>query len=74
MEMEKLVIVQKPVYRGNIMCSQSPPDRLETEKDEENKASVYKRRRRRERHQADCCHGDESSGVQELDDCLDLLT
>ncbi|KAF0047466.1 hypothetical protein F2P81_001099 [Scophthalmus maximus] len=71
---EKLQTLQLPDPPSSQGCSQSPPDRLETEKDEENKASVYKRRRRRERHQADCCHGDESSGVQELDDCLDLLT
>ncbi|XP_035027479.1 tRNA wybutosine-synthesizing protein 3 homolog [Hippoglossus stenolepis] len=52
---------------------QHPPDRLETEKEEKDKTSVYTRRRKRE-HQTDCCHGDGSSSVEELDVCLDLLT
>ncbi|XP_018535166.1 LOW QUALITY PROTEIN: tRNA wybutosine-synthesizing protein 3 homolog [Lates calcarifer] len=52
---------------------QNPPNCLETEKDEKNKTTVYKRRRKRE-HQTDCCYGDGSSSLQELDDCLDLLT
>nr|XP_019960819.1 PREDICTED: tRNA wybutosine-synthesizing protein 3 homolog [Paralichthys olivaceus] len=52
---------------------QHPPNRLETEKDEKNKTSVYKRRRKRQ-HQTDCCHGDGSSSVEEPDVCLDLLT
>ncbi|XP_039999903.1 tRNA wybutosine-synthesizing protein 3 homolog [Xiphias gladius] len=51
-----------------------PPKRLETEKEEKNKTSVYKRRRKREHHQTDCCHGDGSSSVEELDEFLDLLT
>ncbi|XP_040912118.1 tRNA wybutosine-synthesizing protein 3 homolog isoform X3 [Toxotes jaculatrix] len=48
--------------------------RLETEGKEKNKTSVYKRRRKREHPQTDCCHGDGTSSVEELDDCLDLLT
>ncbi|XP_040912116.1 tRNA wybutosine-synthesizing protein 3 homolog isoform X1 [Toxotes jaculatrix] len=53
---------------------QYPPNRLETEGKEKNKTSVYKRRRKREHPQTDCCHGDGTSSVEELDDCLDLLT
>ncbi|XP_029380819.1 tRNA wybutosine-synthesizing protein 3 homolog [Echeneis naucrates] len=49
------------------------PNRLSNGKGAERETSVYKRRRKRE-HQTDCCHGDESSSVQELGDCLDLFT
>ncbi|XP_054452291.1 LOW QUALITY PROTEIN: tRNA wybutosine-synthesizing protein 3 homolog [Anoplopoma fimbria] len=81
---EKLPKLQIP----NPPISQEPQDtRLETERGEEEeeeeeeeqeekkKTSVYKRRRKREQHhQADCCHGDRSSLVLELEDCLDLFT
>ncbi|KAG7220997.1 hypothetical protein INR49_001715, partial [Caranx melampygus] len=53
---------------------QHPPDRLEAGKEERSKTSVYRRRRKREQQQSDCCHGDESISVQELDGCLDLFT
>ncbi|XP_070701293.1 tRNA wybutosine-synthesizing protein 3 homolog [Pempheris klunzingeri] len=47
------------------------------EEDKEGKnttTSVYKRRRKREQHrQTDCCHGDGSSSVPELEDCQDLF-
>uniref|UniRef100_A0A3Q3XRL2 tRNA wybutosine-synthesizing protein 3 homolog n=1 Tax=Mola mola TaxID=94237 RepID=A0A3Q3XRL2_MOLML len=46
-----------------------------TEQEEKNKPSVYQRRRKREKPSVtDCCHGDGSSIVPELDDCLDLFT
>ncbi|XP_031734535.1 tRNA wybutosine-synthesizing protein 3 homolog [Anarrhichthys ocellatus] len=74
---EKLQKLQIP----NPPISQEPQDtRLETErgeeeqKEEKKKTSVYKRRRKREHCRADCCHGDGSSLVPELDDCLDLFT
>lgn len=61
---------------------QESPHRLETEKRQEtkekdgkNKTSVYQRRRKREKHHhTDCCHEDESGGIPELDDCLDMFT
>lgn len=43
------------------------------ETEERKQSDVYRRRRRRERHRTDCCHGDGDDGVTELDDCLDLL-
>lgn len=46
-----------------------------TEQEEKNKPSVYQRRRKREKPSVtNCCHGDGSSIVPELDDCLDLFT
>ncbi|XP_059201380.1 tRNA wybutosine-synthesizing protein 3 homolog [Centropristis striata] len=60
--------------------AQETPQRLETqggeeEEKEKKKESVYKRRRKREHHhQTDCCHGDGSSIVTELEDCVDLFT
>ncbi|XP_026229401.1 tRNA wybutosine-synthesizing protein 3 homolog [Anabas testudineus] len=51
---------------------QYTPNTPETE--EKIKTSVYKRRRKRDQHQTDCCHGDGSDIVHELDDCLDLFT
>ncbi|XP_067331567.1 tRNA wybutosine-synthesizing protein 3 homolog isoform X2 [Channa argus] len=47
---------------------------LETGTEEKDKTSVYKRRRKRDQHQTDCFHGDSSSGLHDLDDCLDLFT
>lgn len=53
-----------------------PPPELQAEEEQEKEAakkiSVYKRRRKRDRHQPDCSHGD--SSVPDLDDCLDLFT
>ncbi|KAM9349542.1 tRNA wybutosine-synthesizing protein 3 homolog [Symphorus nematophorus] len=78
-KLKKLQIPDPPVSQE----LQDSPDRLQTEKrgetekrEEKNKTSVYKRRRKREQHlQTDCCHGDgSSSGEPELDDCLDLFT
>ncbi|XP_026169244.1 tRNA wybutosine-synthesizing protein 3 homolog [Mastacembelus armatus] len=53
---------------------QHPLKSLETEK--EKKTSVYKRRRKREKHRttSECCHVDGSSSVQEQDDYLHLFT
>ncbi|XP_023253983.1 tRNA wybutosine-synthesizing protein 3 homolog [Seriola lalandi dorsalis] len=70
---EKLQKLQLPDHPSSQEL-QHPPDRLVTEKEEKSKRSVYKRRRKREQHKTDCCHGDKSSSVQELDDCLDLFT
>lgn len=61
---------------------QDPPDTQEpqhtigqqgTTKEELSKTGVYKRRRRRDHPQADCCEGDGDSDVQELYGPLDLL-
>ncbi|XP_008333013.1 tRNA wybutosine-synthesizing protein 3 homolog [Cynoglossus semilaevis] len=61
---------------------QDPPDTQEpqhtigqqgTTKEELSKTGVYKRRRRRDHPQADCCDGDGDSDVQELYGPLDLL-
>ncbi|XP_041805641.1 tRNA wybutosine-synthesizing protein 3 homolog [Chelmon rostratus] len=75
-KLQKLQIPDPPISQE----LQDHPQRLgaekgETEEKEKNKTSVYKRRRKREQHhQTDCCHGDGSSSVLELDDCLDLFT
>lgn len=39
-----------------------------------NTANLYKRRRKRDQHQTDCCHNDRTSIVCDLDDCVDLFT
>lgn len=75
---EKLQISDPPASQE----LQDFPHRLENEKRQEakekegqNKTSVYQRRRKREKHNhTDCCHEDESGGIPELDDCLDLFT
>lgn len=75
-KLQKLQIPDPPVSQE----LQDPPDRLETEKVEEEKkdkgrTSVYKRRRKREQHrQTDCYHGDGPSSPPEPDDCLDLFS
>uniref|UniRef100_A0A3Q2VZ97 tRNA wybutosine-synthesizing protein 3 homolog n=1 Tax=Haplochromis burtoni TaxID=8153 RepID=A0A3Q2VZ97_HAPBU len=43
-------------------------------KHERKKTSVYKRRRKREQHETDGCHGDGDCSVPGLEDCLDLFT
>nr|XP_046265537.1 tRNA wybutosine-synthesizing protein 3 homolog [Scatophagus argus] len=78
-KLQKLQIPDSPISQE--LHDSSP--RLETVKgeqeeegkEEKNKTSVYKRRRKREKqYQTDCCHGDGSSSVPELDDCLDLFS
>ncbi|XP_047445528.1 tRNA wybutosine-synthesizing protein 3 homolog isoform X2 [Mugil cephalus] len=60
---------------------QEPPHTLVTGNGEEekgteerNKTSVYKRRRKRQQHQTECCHGDGDSSTPDLNDCLNLFT
>ncbi|KAK2843988.1 hypothetical protein Q5P01_010647 [Channa striata] len=53
---------------------QDPSDSLDTETERKDKQSVYKGRRRRGQPQAECCHDDSSSSLQDLDDCLNLFT
>ncbi|XP_070831139.1 tRNA wybutosine-synthesizing protein 3 homolog [Chaetodon trifascialis] len=74
-KLQKLQIPDPPISQE----LQDYPLRAEAVKGEavekgENRTSVYKRRKKRERHQTDCCHGDGFSSVPELDDCLDLFT
>lgn len=74
-KLQRLQIREPPISQK----LQDPPHTLEAETGEENeeqqKNSVYKRRRKREKQpQTDCCHGDESGSILELSDCLDLFT
>ncbi|XP_022059977.1 tRNA wybutosine-synthesizing protein 3 homolog [Acanthochromis polyacanthus] len=69
---EKLQKLQTPEPPGSHE-RHDPPHVLETEKEERKKSDVYKRRRKREQHQTDCCHGDGDGRITELDDCLDLF-
>lgn len=64
------LLTEKP-QRSQI---QDPQDAPETEKEERKKTSVYKRRRKREQHEAGGCHGDGDCSVPGLEDCLDLFT
>ncbi|KAK5859407.1 hypothetical protein PBY51_020962 [Eleginops maclovinus] len=62
-----------PTEKLNKLQIPAPPLPQGSPETEEEKTSVYKGRRKRERHhQTDCFHGDESE--PELDDCLDLFT
>lgn len=77
-KLQKLQIPDPPISQD----LQDSPHKLGTESGEQadekkgkNKTSVYQRRRKREKHhQTDCCNGDGSGSVSELDDCLDLFT
>uniref|UniRef100_A0A3P8SMN2 tRNA wybutosine-synthesizing protein 3 homolog n=1 Tax=Amphiprion percula TaxID=161767 RepID=A0A3P8SMN2_AMPPE len=69
---EKLQKLQIPDPPGSHE-RHDPPHMLETENEDRKESDVYKRRRKREQHQTNCCHGDVDNSVTELDDCLDLF-
>ncbi|XP_029930166.1 tRNA wybutosine-synthesizing protein 3 homolog [Myripristis murdjan] len=76
-QLQKLQIPDTPSSQQ--LQNQKAPHRLETEQREEgeetNKASVYKRRRKRgQQVGTDCCNVDADSSPPELEDCLDLFT
>uniref|UniRef100_A0A3Q1BQC1 tRNA wybutosine-synthesizing protein 3 homolog n=1 Tax=Amphiprion ocellaris TaxID=80972 RepID=A0A3Q1BQC1_AMPOC len=69
---EKLQKLQIPDPPGSHELH-DPPHMLETENEDRKESDVYKRRRKREQHQTNCCHGDVDNSITELDDCLDLF-